>query len=44
VDRLTYILDISPASGNKSVLVGLAAAATVAEDPWCATMVAHAPF
>jgi hypothetical protein len=23
VDRLTYILDISPASGNKSMLVGL---------------------
>jgi hypothetical protein len=41
VDRLTYILDISPASGNKSVPIGLAAAAT--EDPQCA-VVAQASF
>ena len=41
VDRLTYILDISPTSENKSMPVGLAAAA---EDPWCAAMVAQASF
>ena len=38
---LTYILDISLASGNKSVPVGLVAAAT--EDPRCA-VVAQASF
>jgi hypothetical protein len=32
VDRLTYILDVSPASENKSVPVGLAAVAAT-EDP-----------
>ena len=37
MDRLTYILDISPASGNKSMPVGLAAVAAV-EDPWCAVV------
>ena len=43
MDRLTYILDISlsPASGNKSVPIGFAAAAT--EDPQCA-VVAQASF
>jgi hypothetical protein len=35
VDRLTSVLDISPASGNKSVPVGLAAAT---KDPWCAVV------
>ena len=44
MDRLTYILDISPASGNKSVPIGFAAAAVAAKDPWCATMVAQASF
>ena len=39
MDRLTYILDISPASGNKSVPIGLAAI----EDPPCA-VVAQASF
>ena len=34
VDRLTYILDVSPASGNKSVPVGLVVVATM-EDPQC---------
>ena len=43
VDRLTYILDVSPASGNKSVPVGLAAATTAMEDPQCA-VVAQASF
>jgi hypothetical protein len=44
VGGLIYILDISPASGNKSVLVGLAAAAAVAmEDPEC-VVVAQASF
>ena len=44
MDRLTYILDVSPASGNKSVPIGLAAAvATATEDPQCA-MVAQASF
>jgi hypothetical protein len=33
VDRLTYILDVSPASGNKSVPVGLVAAVAATEDP-----------
>jgi hypothetical protein len=33
VDSLTYILDISPASGNKSVPVGLATAVAATEDP-----------
>jgi hypothetical protein len=42
VDRLTYILDISPASGNKFVPVGLAAAAAAREDPQCAVVVAQA--
>jgi hypothetical protein len=42
VDRLAYILDVSPASGNKSVLVGLAVVAVV-EDPRCA-VVAQASF
>jgi hypothetical protein len=36
VDRLTYILDVSLASENKSVPVGLAAA--VAADPRCAVV------
>ena len=46
MDRLTYILDISlsPASGNKSMPVGLATVAAAAiEDPQCA-MVAQASF
>ena len=45
MDRLTYILDVSPASGNKFVPVGLAAAAVAAatEDPHCA-IVAQASF
>jgi hypothetical protein len=38
VDRLTYILDISPTSGNKFVPVGLAAAAAAMKDPQCAVM------
>ena len=39
MDRLTYILDISPASGNKFVPVGLAtAAAAVTKDPQCAVV------
>jgi hypothetical protein len=42
VERLTYILDVSPASGNKSVPIGLAAA-VAAKDPRCA-MVAQASF
>ena len=42
MDRLTYILDISPASGNKSVPVGLTAVAAT-EDPQCA-VVAQASF
>ena len=42
MDRLTYILDVSPASGNKSVPVGFAAAAA-AEDPRC-VVVAQASF
>ena len=42
MDRLTYILDKSPTSGNKYVPVGLAAAAA-AEDPWC-VVVAQASF
>jgi hypothetical protein len=42
VDRLTYILDISPTSGNKSVPVGLVAAAAM-KDPRCAVM-AQASF
>ena len=42
MDRLTYILDVSSTSGNKSVLVGLAEVAA-AGDPWCA-MVAQASF
>jgi hypothetical protein len=44
VGGLIYILDISPASGNKYVLVGLAVAATVVmEDLECA-VVAQASF
>ena len=44
MDRLTYILDISPASGNKSVPIGLVTvAAVVTEDPQCA-VVAQASF
>jgi hypothetical protein len=44
VDRLTYILDIFPASGNKSMPVGLMAATVLAtEDPQCA-VVAQASF
>ena len=44
LDRLTYILDICPASGNKSVPIGLVTvAATVTEDPQCA-VVAQASF
>ena len=43
MDRLTYILDISPASGNKSVPVRLAATVLV-EDPCCAAVVAQASF
>ena len=39
---LTYILDVSPTSGNKSVPVGLAAAAAT-EDPQYA-MVAQTSF
>ena len=36
MDRLTYILDISPVSGNKSVPVGLTTVVAVAmEDPQC---------
>ena len=42
MDRLTYILDISPASGNKYVPVGLAAVAAT-EDPQC-VVVAQASF
>jgi hypothetical protein len=42
VDRLTYILDISLASGNKSVPVGLAVAAAT-EDPQC-VVVAQVSF
>jgi hypothetical protein len=41
VDLYSYILDVSPTSGNKSVPVGLVVAAK--EDPWCA-MVAQASF
>ena len=41
VDRLTYILDISSASGNKSMPVELAAAV---EAPRCAAVVAQASF
>ena len=40
MDRLTYILDISPTSGNKSMLVRLAVAV---EDPRC-VVVALASF
>ena len=43
MDRLTYILDVSPVSGNKSMLVGLAAMTVVTKDPQCA-MVAQASF
>ena len=45
MDRLTYILDISlsPASGNKSVPIGLATAAATTEDPQC-VVVAQASF
>ena len=45
MDRLTYILDISlsPASGNKSVPIGLATAAAATEDPQC-VVVAQASF
>ena len=42
MDRLTYILDTSPASGNKSVPVGLTVAAAT-EDPHCG-VVAQASF
>ena len=42
MDRLTYILDVSPASGNKSMPIRLAAVAAM-EDPQCA-MVAQASF
>ena len=42
MDRLTYILDISPASEKKSMSVGLEAMAVV-EDPRC-VMVAQASF
>ena len=42
MDRLTYILDVSSTSENKSVPIGLAAA-TVVEDPWC-VVVAQASF
>jgi hypothetical protein len=40
---MTYILDISPASGNKSIPIGLVAATAAMEDPQCA-VVAHASF
>ena len=44
MDRLTYILDVSPASGNKFVPVGLATVVVVAtEVPQCA-VVAQASF
>ena len=43
MDRWTYILDVSPTSGNKSMPVGLAAAAAATEDPQCA-VVAQASF
>jgi hypothetical protein len=43
VDRLTYVLDISPASGNKSVSIGIVVAVAATEDPWCA-VVAQASF
>ena len=36
MDRLTYILDVSPASRKKSMPVGLAAVAV--EDPRCAVV------
>ena len=39
---LTYILDVSPTSGNKSVPIGLAVV-VAAEDPRCA-VVAQASF
>ena len=39
---LTYILDVSPVSGNKSMLVGLTAVAAM-EDPQC-VVVAQASF
>ena len=42
MDRLTYILDVSPTSGNKSMPVGFAATAA-AEDPRC-VMVAQVSF
>ena len=44
MDRLTYILDISPVSGNKSVPVGFAAAVAATEDPRCAAVVAQVSF
>ena len=44
MDRLTYILDVSPTSGNKYVPIRLATAvAVVMEDLQCA-MVAQASF
>ena len=44
MDRLTYILDIASASGNKFMSVGLATVATATtEDPLCA-VVAQASF
>ena len=44
MDRLTYILDISLASGNKSMPVGLATTMVAAtEDPRC-VVVAQASF
>ena len=42
MDGLTYILDVSPASGNKSMPIGLVAAIAV-EDPQCA-VVAQASY
>ena len=43
MDRLTYILDVSPTSGNKFVPVGLAAAVAATEDSQC-VVVAQASF